>query len=297
MMRPDSDTLVVGISSRALFCLEDENRIYQELGVDEYEKYQKEHENDILEPGAGFRLVKALLRLNNLSDKRLTEIIIMSHNNADTSLRIFNSIEHYGLDITRAALTGGCAIAPYLDAFDTDLFLSCDEADVQMRINQGGAAGLILSPSGGKTDPMQEMEHIRIAFDGDAVLFSDASERIYKDKGLEAFEKNERDKKDEPLEAGPFAKLLSTLSNLQRCYREAPIRTALVTARNAPAHERVIKTLRRWGVHIDETFFLGGMSKEKVLEAFGADIFFDDQDVHLLPAGKVVPSAKVPYKQ
>lgn len=295
MRNLDENALVVGISSRALFCLEDENRIYEQTGLAEYARFQVEHENDVLRPGAGFPLVKALLKLNELGDKRLTEVIIMSHNSADTSLRIFHSIEHYGLDISRAALTGGNPISPYLDAFGADLLLSCDAQDVQMRINQGGAAGLILPPPEGEINPEEEIDRIRIAFDGDAVLFCDDSERIYKNQGLDAFVKNEWEMRNEPLGEGPFAKLLKTISSLQRSYTDAPIRTALVTARNAPAHERVIRTLRRWNVRIDEAFFLGGMSKAEVLQAFRANIFFDDQDVHLTPAAKFVPSAKVPY--
>ena len=293
------DYLVVGISSRALFDLEEENRIYEEKGLKEYSKYQIEHENEILKPGAGFQLVKALLRINSLvTSGRKIEVIIMSRNSADTSLRIFNSIEHYGLDITRAALAGGAGIAPYLTAFDTDLLLSANETDVQEAINAGIAAGIICTHPEFPIDPYKEIDQIRIAFDGDAVLFSDEAERIYQEQGLEAFLEHEKINARKPLPEGPFAKLLKTLSYLQNEFPEdqVPIRTALVTARNAPAHERVIRTLREWNVRIDEAFFLGGLEKSKVLEAFGAHIFFDDQPVHVDPASKLVPSARVPYK-
>jgi 5'-nucleotidase len=293
------DYLVVGISSRALFDLEEENKIYEEKGLQEYAEYQIEHENDILRPGTGFQLVKSLLRINSLvSAKRKTEIIIMSRNSADTSLRIFNSIEHYGLDINRAALVGGASITPYLSAFNIDLFLSANESDVQEAINAGVAAGIICTQPEFSIDPDKEIDQIRIAFDGDAVLFSDESERIYKEQGLEAFLEHERINARKPLPEGPFAKLLKTLSFLQKEFpkNKVPIRTALVTARNAPAHERVIRTLREWDVRIDEAFFLGGVEKSEVLKAFGAHIFFDDQPVHINPASRLVPAARVPYK-
>lgn len=293
------DYLVVGISSRALFDLEDENKIYEEKGLQQYSDYQIGHENDILRPGAGFQLVKALLKINTLvSSKRKTEIIILSRNSADTSLRIFNSIEHYGLDITRAALVGGASISPYLSAFNTDLFLSANEYDVQEAINVGIAAGIICTHPEFSIDPNKEIDQIRIAFDGDAVLFSDESERIYKEQGIEAFLQHEKENARKPLPEGPFAKLLKTLSYLQNKFpkEEVPIRTALVTARNAPAHERVISTLREWNVRIDEAFFLGGVEKSEVLKAFGAHIFFDDQSVHVEPASRLVPSARVPYR-
>lgn len=292
------DKLVVGISSRALFDLEEENVIFKEQGLEAYSAYQLEHENDVLKPGTAFPLIKALHNLNK-EGHYSTEIIIMSKNSADTSLRIFNSINHYGLQISRAALVGGAPISPYLGAFRTDLFLSADEADVQEAINANVAAGLICSHSDLPIDPHKEIEQIRIAFDGDAVLFSDESERIYQKEGLEAFAAHEHANANKPLPEGPFAKLLKTISVIQKDFSKetAPIRTALVTARNAPAHERVIRTLRAWDVRIDEAFFLGGIQKSEVLKAFDANIFFDDQVAHTEPASKLVPAARVPYKK
>ncbi|MBE6709335.1 MAG: 5'-nucleotidase [Ruminococcaceae bacterium] len=290
--------LVVGISSRALFDLEEENRIFEEQGLEAYSKYQLEHEKDILKPGTAFPLIKALHNLNS-GDERFTEIIIMSKNNADTSLRIFNSIDHYGLDISRAALVGGKSIAPYLEAFRTDLFLSANEDDVQEAINANIAAGIICAHADIPINPTENIPQIKIAFDGDAVLFSDESEKIYKEHGLAVFTEHEKANAEKPLNEGPFAKLLKTISLVQRKFGDKepmPIRTALVTARNAPAHERVIKTLRTWDVRVDEAFFLGGVTKSEVLKAFGANIFFDDQTVHTEPASKFVPSARVPYK-
>lgn len=290
--------LVVGISSRALFDLEEENRIFEEEGLEAYCRYQVEHENDILKPGTAFPLIKALHKLN-AGGENLTEIIVMSRNSADTSLRIFNSIKHYGLNISRAALAGGNSIAPYLEAFKTDLFLSANEEDVQEAINANIAAGIICSHDHLPIDPEAAMEQIRIAFDGDAVIFSDEAERIYQAQGLEAFEAHEAEKARQPLPEGPFAKLLKTISLIQKSFgeKEAPIRTALVTARCAPAHERVVRTLRAWDVRIDEAFFLGGIEKSQVLKAFGANIFFDDQPVHADRASKLVPAARVPWKK
>lgn len=295
-----SETLVVGISSRALFNLEDENFIFQQEGIDAYRKYQKENEQTILEPGTAFHLAEAMLNLNKLAPEgsRLVEVIVMSRNSPETGIRILHSIEHYGLDILRMAFTGGEALSDYMEAFQVDLFLSKDEEDVQKIIDSGtAAAALIYAPPG---NFISEKSTVRIAFDADAVLFSDESEHIYKTQGLEAFHKNEQEKQLTPLKEGPYAKLLKTLSNIQHKMHTgvelSPLRLAIVTARSSPAHLRVIQTLREWDVYVDEAFFLGGMPKDKVLKAFKAHIFFDDQDTHLEDAQKVVPSGKVLYK-
>lgn len=291
------DKLVIGISSRALFDLEEENRIYEEQGLQAYCEYQVAHEKDILKPGTAFPLIKALHNLN-VGKEKLCEIIIMSKNSADTSLRIFNSIHYYNLDITRAALVDGSKIAPYLNAFSTDLFLSANKEDVQEAIDAGVAAGLICGHNDLEISPEQTVDQIRIAFDGDAVIFSDESEMIFQSQGLEAFDEHERVNASNPMAEGPFAKLLATISTVQSQFKNenVPIRTALITARCAPAHERVIRTLRYWNVRIDESFFLGGIPKADVLKAFGAHIFFDDQIAHTNPASKLVPAALVPGK-
>lgn len=291
------DKLVIGVSSRALFDLESENIIFEEDGLEAYSQYQIEHENDVLKPGTAFPLIKALQKLN-ADGRYLTEILVMSKNSAETSLRIFNSIEHYKLDISRAALVGGASISPYLNAFKTDLFLSANETDVQEAIDANVAAGIICGHSQLPINPTDDVNQIRIAFDGDAVIFSDESEKIYQEKGLQAFAEHEHENAKKPLPEGPFAKLLKTISFIQKKFpaNEVPIRTALVTARNAPAHERVIRTFRAWDVRTDEVFFLGGIEKSEVLKAFGANIFFDDQTTHTDPASKKVPSARVPYK-
>lgn len=289
-----SNVLVVGISSRALFDLEEENALFERDGVDAFINYQLAHVEDAPRPGTGFRLIQNLMSLNQEGQPRRVEIIILSRNNAITSLRITKAIEHYGLDIARSAWTGGASLANYLGAYKVDLFLSAHEEDVQAAINAGFAAARIYGPP-------QQTDHrtckaIRIAFDGDAVLFSAESERIYQEKGLEAFVLHERANATKPLPDGPFAPLLRTIAKIQAGYglTEAPIRTALITARNSSAHERVIRTLHAWNVRIDEVHFMGGVSKHEILAAFGADIFFDDQDAHCGPASQVVPTAIVP---
>ncbi|MFZ6657208.1 5'-nucleotidase [Undibacterium sp. TJN19] len=291
--------LVIGISSRALFDLETEEALFQEQGLDAYRSHQLEAENSILKPGAGFGLVKALLKLNELTPgHRLVEVVIMSRNSSETSLRIFNSIDHYQLDITRAALSGGAPLAPYLLAFNVSLFLSLHEDDVQAAINSGVASAMLYRLPENAAD----LEQIRIAFDGDAVIFSDESESIYQQHGVEAFEQHERENAKKPLPQGPFARLLVALSYLQNNFkspdgRAFPLRTALVTARASPAHERVIRTLRAWNIAIDETFFMGGVNKSAVLAAFKPHMFFDDQHGHCLHASNVVPTGRVPVKQ
>lgn len=284
--------LVIGISSRALFNLEEENAIFETYGLEAYRKYQKEHENEILKPGAGFRLCSTFSSMM-IEGEPVAEVVVISRNSADTSMRIFNSIRHYGIDIKRAVLSGGTPIGPYLRSFTTDLFLSANAEDVQDAVNAGVAAGLIF-PSG-----YEEVRDnvVRIAFDGDAVIFSDEAEKIYREEGLDAFSEHEWKNARNPLPEGPFAPFLKMISTIQNKYSPelVPIRTALVTARCAPAHERVIRTLDAWDVRVDEAFFLGGLDKTSVLEAFGADIFFDDQKQHIEPACQVVPSAQVPY--
>ena len=307
--------MVIGVSSRALFDLTLENEILERQGMTAYCSYQTEHEHEILKPGPGFRLIKALLKLNQYSqDRDLVEVIIMSRNSPDSSLRIFHSIAHYGLDITRSVLVSGASLAPYLTAFHTDLFLSAYEDDVRKAIDSGIAAGIICTehkPQGeaAQVIPIQVSAsqetrrksdrefQIRIAFGGDAVLFTDEAEKIFKEKGLKAFEENEKKYAREPLAEGPFARFLKKLSDLQREFgpEACPIRTALVTSRCAPAHERVIRTMRSWNVKVDEAFFLGGLEKKDVLKAFGAQIFFDDQSIHTSSAAQSVPAARVPY--
>ncbi len=288
----NKNKLSIAISSRALFDLEEGHKVYVEQGVKAYCQYQIEHENDLLEPGVAFSLVKKLLALNdNSPEDDKVEVILLSKNSADTGLRIFNSIEKHNLQIFRAAFSSGDSPYRYIKPFGADLFLSAEPNDVREALEMGFAAAAILPSASRSTDQGQ----LRIAFDGDAVIFSDDAERIYKQKGLAAFDEAERAAANEPLPGGPFKEFLRLLHQLQTNYpgNESPIRTALVTARGAPAHERVIRTLRAWDIRIDEAIFLGGKSKGEFLKAFGADIFFDDQTGHCESAAEHVPAAHV----
>jgi len=285
--------LVVAISSRALFQLDESHAIYESQGVDAYCTHQRENEHVVLEPGPAFNLVRKLLALNkDAAATPLVEVVLLSRNSADTGLRIFNSIEHYQLDIKRAAFCSGASPHRYVEAYGAQLFLSTNPDDVRESLAQGFAAATIL-PSHREDGSGQ----LRIAFDGDAVLFSDDSERIYKQLGLDAFARSEREAARDPMPGGPFKNFLATLHAIQSAHdaEDAPIRTALVTARSAPAHERVIRTLRAWDIRIDEALFLGGMPKGVFLKAFGADIFFDDQAMHCDSAREFVPTGHVPY--
>ena len=285
--------LKVAISSRALFDLEEGHQVYEKQGVDEYCRYQIERENDLLQPGVAFSMVKKLLALNSdEEDRRRVEVVLISRNSADTGLRIFNSINHYQLDISRAAFSGGESPYRYVQPFGANLFLSVDPVDVVNALDAGIAAATILPSRGGKAEGQ-----LRIAFDGDAVLFGDDAERVYREGGLEEFARSEQDAAHTPLPGGPFKELLGALHRIQSDFpaKQSPIRTALITARAAPAHERVIRTLRAWNIRIDEAVFLGGLAKGEFLNTFGADIFFDDQKGHCDSARLHVPTGHVPH--
>lgn len=288
------DRLVVAISSRALFDLGDSHALFEREGLDAYRRYQIEHEDEVLPPGVAFPLVRKLLALNSRSPAApRVEVILLSRNSGDTGLRIFNSIKHYGLDIVRAAFTSGAPTSDYVQPFGADLFLSANAEDVARALAAGVAAATILpSQAAGDTS-----EQLRIAFDGDAVLFGDESERVSHEQGLEAFHRIEAERAGEALSGGPFRGFLAALYRLQAAFpaEDAPIRTALVTARSAPAHERVIRTLRQWGVRIDEALFLGGRDKAPFLKAFGADIFFDDLRANVESASRHVAAGHVPH--
>lgn len=292
-----SDILVVGVSSRALFDLENENEIFEKEGISGYRKYQQTHEDELLQAGTAFYLIQSLLHLNEGAKKRIVEVVVMSRNSPETGVRIMNSVRKHNLDITRMAFSGGEPLAPYIDAFDIDLFLSKDAKDVQSVIDSKTCAAAYIYAPPTEFKPLDN--RVKIAFDADAVLFSDESEHRYKTQGIDAFHKYEQEHEEDELGEGPFAKLLIKLSKIQEelptSIELSPLRLAIVTARNAPSHMRVIKTLRKWGVYVDEAYFLGGLTKDKILKAFGAHIFFDDQDVHLKESSKVIPSGRVPY--
>ncbi len=285
--------LTVAISSRALFDLSASNAIYEQEGLAAYRAYQIAKEEQVLDPGEAFPLVKKLLNFNRLLGKPCVDVILLSRNSADTGLRIFNSIEAHGLDIKRAAFSGGESPYRYVQAFGCDLFLSMHGDDVRHALDAGVAAATLL---GRKSADATASPELRIAFDGDAVLFSDEAERIYQERGLEAFGAEERAAAHRPLPGGPFKNFLAALQRLQTQLPagENALRTALVTARSAPAHERVIRTLRDWDIRLDESLFLGGMNKGMFLQAFGADIFFDDQPGHVAAAREHVAAGHVP---
>lgn len=291
-MKQQSKKLVIAISSSALFDLKESDKVYRESGLTSYGEYQIAHESEPLAPGDAFPLVRKLLKLNDLfQGEDRVEVILLSRNTADTGLRVFNSIQHHNLSISRAAFTGGSAPYRYMAAFACHLFLSINPNDVREALSNGIAAASIL-PSARTNNHKGDLH---FAFDGDAVLFSDVAEKVYLDKGLNAFIESERMAANEPLPGGPFKPFLSALHDLQAEFPKdsCPIRTALVTARSAPSHERVIKTLRNWHVRIDESLFLGGLRKSEFLKAYGADVFFDDQAEHCLHASEVVPAGHV----
>lgn len=304
-----SDTLVIGISATALFDLSEADRVFRtkykedkETAIAEYRAYMLEREADTLENGTGMPLVEALLKLNQYQpqgEAPLIEVVVMSRNSPETGVRVLHNIRKKELKISRYAFTGGESVVDYLDAFDVDLFLTTNVRDAQRVIDGGTCAAAIVKEPPADLEKIPEGQ-VRIAFDGDAVLFDESSELVYKIEGLEGFHKNEDANRDIPMQEGPYATLLKKLARLQDrlpfSVEFSPVRIAIVTARNAPAEMRVIKTLRAWGVYVDEVFFLGGVEKSKVLKAFRPHIFFDDQELHLETASRVVPSGKVPYR-
>jgi 5'-nucleotidase len=297
---PKPDPLVVAISSRALFDLEDSHALFEREGLEAYAAFQRAHEDELLQPGVAFPLVCKLLALNREApaDAPRVEVILLSRNSSDTGLRIFNSIEHHGLAIARAAFSNGAPPYPYIRPFGADLFLSTHGDDVRNALAAGVAAATILPAAGQAACAPHRNDQLRIAFDGDAVIFSDESERVSRNEGLAAFAENERVHAGEPLSGGPFRGFLDALHRLQNAFpagEASPIRTALVTARSAPAHKRVILTLREWGVRLDEALFLGGRPKGPFLDAFGADIFFDDSEHNIASARDHVAAGHVPH--
>lgn len=286
--------LTIAISSRALFDLAASNTVFEQQGLEAYRQYQIEHEDDVLEPGEAFHIVKKLLGINGLLGKARVEVILLSRNTADTGLRIFNSIKAYDLAITRAAFCGGESPYRYIQAFGCTLFLSTQPDDVAHALEHGVAAATLL---GGSVGRKVEGNDLRLAFDGDSVVFSDEAERVFQEKGLDAFSAMEVASASRPLDGGPFKAFLAALHQLQREFagQHCPIRTALVTARGAPAHERVIRTLRAWDIRLDESLFLGGMDKTEFLRAFGADVFFDDQSQNCERVSSHLAAGHVPH--
>lgn len=295
--------LVVGLASSALFDLAEADKVFNNEGEDKYREYQRKHQSDVLGEGVAFPFIKRLLSINEIQpDDPPIEVVLLSRNDPETGLRVMNSIKHHGLDISRAAFLQGRVPHKYIPALSISLFLSANEKDVRQAVEAGYPAGQVL-PSV-HNDNADDSE-LRIAFDFDGVLADDESETVFQvNRNVNEFHKHEQGKLDIPHNPGPLKDFLAKLSKVQaleRIYAETHkaydprIRISIVTARNAPSHERVIYTMRSWGITVNEAFFLGGVEKAKVLEVLDPHMFFDDQKTHLEPTATLLPSVHVPF--
>ena len=283
--------LVVAISSRALFDFEEENQFFEDGDDRAYMQLQQQRLDIPAKPGVAFSLVRKLLGFNTAAGPRV-EVVVLSRNDPISGMRVFRSAQHYGLKIERGVFTRGESPWRYLRPLKAQLFLSANEADVRSALAAGVAAARVLPLSAHASDA--HPQELRIAFDGDAVLFSDEAERVFQADGLDAFQAHERERVLTPLAAGPFKPVLAALHGLQQDKTDAmTVRTALVTARSAPAHERALRTLMDWRIEVDEAMFLGGLPKGEFLREFEPDFFFDDQAGHIANASAHVPSGHV----
>lgn len=283
--------LVVAISSRALFDFEEENLVFEQSDDRAYMKLQLERLVEPAKPGVAFSLVKKLLAFNDATTQRV-EVVILSRNDPVSGMRVFRSAQHYGLSIQRGSFTRGQSPWRYLKPLNANLFLSTHLSDVRAALDAGVPAAQVYPHSAHASEA--HPHEVRIAFDGDAVLFSDEAERVFQSQGLSAFQAHEHAKASQPLLAGPFKPLLAALHRLQQEGTPAiRVRTALVTARSAPAHERAIRTLMQWNIEVDEAMFLGGLPKGEFLKEFEPDFFFDDQTGHIESAAQHVPAGHV----
>jgi 5'-nucleotidase len=303
MSYPIENKLVIAVASSALFDLSASDAVYRQHGVERYRAYQRESEDQVLDPGVAFQLVKRLLQLNDGADSPV-EVVLLSRNDPDTGLRVMKSISFHDLPITRAAFVSGRNPFEYGEAFNAALCLSANPEDVRRAIESGIPAGQVLTST--KTDTFDDDtdRELRIAFDFDGVIVDDSSEAIYQRDGLAEFLENELRNADVPMPHGPLHRFFAEVGRLQAGERarkaadsdyKPRVRVAIVTARNAPAHERVVTTLRQLGVDVDETFFLGGIDKKRVLAVFRPHIFFDDQMGHVQSAASCVPCAHIPF--
>jgi 5'-nucleotidase len=302
-----NETLVIAISATALFDLSEAHQYFTEQltkdpnnAVENYRQFMRTRENDALKDGTGMPLVKALLALNkdNKDNKPFVEVVVLSRNSSETGLRVGHNIKKLDLPILRSVYSSGESVVPYLSPFKVDLFLTTSFEDAQKVIDTKLCAAAVLEPTPAEVDEMSDQE-IRIAFDGDAVIFDESSELVYKTSDLEAFMSHEKENQAVPLPEGPYARFIKKLGLLKTKLitigKENCIKTALITARGAPADTRVVNTLRIWGVEIDTIIFLGGLPKVDFIRAFRAQIFFDDQRLHLTEVSKYIPSGQVPY--
>ena len=294
--------LVIGLASSALFNLEASDSVFKQKGEEAYRKFQHKHQKDPLEKGVAFPFIKRLLSLNELNpEDPPVEVVLLSRNDPDTGMRVMHSIEHYGLKMTRALFLQGKAPHDYIPALDISLFLSANEKDVKEAIDAGYPAGQVLDSTIIDEDADKEL---RIAFDFDGVIADDASESVYQSEDIKAFHSHEKENASTPHNEGPllaFLKKVSHIQQLEVARGEADenykpiLRISIVTARSAPSHERVINTMRSWGIMVNEAFFLGGIEKSKVLEILKPHIFFDDQKLHLEGASEILPSVHIPF--
>ncbi len=283
--------LVVAISSRALFDFEEENQVFEQGDDRAYMNLQLERLETPAKQGVAFSLVQKLLAFNTAETQRV-EVVILSRNDPVSGMRVFRSAQHYGLPIQRGSFTRGQSPWRYLRPLNANLFLSTHLSDVRSALDAGVPAAQVYPHSAHASNA--HPHEVRIAFDGDAVLFSDEAERVFQSEGLNAFQQHEKDKAAQPLSAGPFKPLLAALQVLQQAgTAQMRIRTALVTARSAPAHERAIRTLMNWNIEVDEAMFLGGLEKGEFLREFEPDFFFDDQTGHIESAARHVPAGHV----
>ena len=283
--------LVVAISSRALFDFEEENQVFEQNDDRAYMDLQLGRLEEPAKPGVAFSLVKKLLAFNDATTQRV-EVVILSRNDPVSGMRVFRSAQHYGLSIQRGSFTRGQSPWRYLKPLNANLFLSTHLSDVRAALDAGVPAAQVYPHSAHASEA--HPHEVRIAFDGDAVLFSDEAERVFQSQGLSAFQAHEHAKASQPLLAGPFKPLLAALHRLQQEGTPAiRVRTALVTARSAPAHERAIRTLMEWNIEVDEAMFLGGLPKGEFLKEFEPDFFFDDQTGHIESAAQHVPAGHV----
>lgn len=302
-MPTNNEQLVVAVSSRALFDLEMEHRLFEEAGIEAYRKYQTEHKDDPLKPGVAYPFVRRLLMLNKIYGPESFKVIVISRNSPETGQRFFSSCRYYNLPIKAGAFTSGQSTFPYLSAYGASLFLSANKDNVIRAIHQGQPAGLVLPTDLSQQEADSENE-LRIAFDFDGVIVDDESEKTYKKEGLAGFERFEQRLKTTPHSPGPLHQLFKKLARFQELdeklgqgdpYYKPNIRVAIVTARGAPSEQRLITTLRSFGMRAAELFLLDGMSKAGVLEAFRPHIFFDDQIRHLEGTKQIVPSVLIPF--
>ncbi len=290
-----SNKFVVAISSRALFDLVREDRIFQRGGPDVFIAYQKKHRDVPPAPGPAMPLVASLLELNEFIPDRPVEVVLLSKNSPSAAIRMRNALDAHGVRIERFWYTSGDPVAPYLKPAKVDLFLSADAKDVIEAHSNGCAAGHIYGLP--KTVADRHVGQLRIAFDGDAVIFAEESEKIYKEKGIQTFLDHESENAARPIPDGPFANVFRALGKLRAALPPDEawrIKIGLFTARNAPADQRVLQTMEQWDVHPDHLAFLGGVEKNETIQAFGPSIYFDDQSTHLVPLARFIPTACVP---